>query len=287
MKRNAQLLQVLGLLLLTAAAGVAVWLYYRRRQSEWLGGVPAFSRPDRAIATQRLPGGLSSGLTGGDALTGATLLVGGTAIPMSSQAALTANEVRALLTDSLPRLKARYGSLVTQTARNSDVPEWLIYAKMLVENAQGDPSAVGGGAVGLMQIKPLSAHEHVLIAQRKGILSDEEKAVLQRKLGADKLRRILTSSEKLQLITAADLRDPETNLAVGGIFISVYLDEAREGLAYRWDKLVMRYNQGYYFADRGRALAGTTDQLLSRYPNVREYALRYVGRNGVATALLI
>lgn len=278
--------QVIGLLLLTAAAGVGIWLYYRRR-SEWIGEpAPDFNRPDRDILTQRQPGGLASGLTGGNVLSGATLLVGGTTIPMTAQAALTAAEVRALVTDSLPRLKARYGDIVTQTSRNSDVPEWLLYAKMLVENAQGDPNAENGDAWGLLQIKPLSAHEHVLIAQRKGILSDAEKAVLERKLGAAKLRRILTSSEKLKLITARDLTDPEINLTVGGIFVSVYLDEAREGTGYRWDKLVMRYNQGYYFADRGRALVGNTDQLLSRYPRVKEYALRYVGRNGVAGALL-
>lgn len=282
MNRTAQLI---GLLLLTAAAGVALWLYYRRR-SEWLGEpAPDFNRPDRDILTR--PGGnLASGLTGGDVLSGTSLLVGGTPIPMTARSYYTPAQLQALVTDSLPRLKARYGDLVEQTARNSDVPEWLIYAKMLVENGQGNPTAVGGGAVGLMQIKPLSAHEHVLIAQRKGILSEAEKAVLQRKLGAEKLRRILTSSEKLKLITEADLMDPEVNLTVGGIFISVYLDEAREGMAYNWAKLVARYNQGYYFANRGRNLVGSTEQLLGQFSEgLRNYVLKYVGKNGVAAAL--
>lgn len=215
--------------------------------------------------------------------------VGGTPIPMTQKSYYSKTQQLAF-SDSLTSLRRRFGGLIRQAAQNSDVPAWLLEAKMLVENEPGNPKARSSAsppAVGLMQIKKLSATEMVVIARKKGLLSEAEIAVLRRRLGAAKTAAVLRADNSAQIITETDLEDPELNLQLGAIFLSVYLDESQEGAAYRYDKASVRFNQGYYAYARGTALTGTTDDLLARLGGEADaYLRKMLGKNGTVELVL-
>ena len=203
-------------------------------------------------------------------------------LPMTEQAHYTESQQASLAT-LLTELQSRYSALVKQAAEASNVPEGVLYAKMLIENAQGNATIVtGAGAVGLMQIKPLAATDYVVLERQARRLTEREKALLRQLLGVVKYDALMKAELGRQIITTADLQKPALNLLIASIHASTLIAEHTQNKTVRFDLVGLRYNQGYYF--RRVALQNytqSTDQLLTTLTGeARSYVLKYVGRNG-------
>ncbi len=187
-------------------------------------------------------------------------------------------------------LTAKYGAFIDQSARLNNVPDYLLKAILLTENEDGIAGIVNRtGATGLGQIKGSSGADMISLANRKRLLTADKKAVLRKQLGAqlDLLLAVdntdtLSNARWVNVMNPA-LKDPEFNVMLAGIFLSVLIREhtATDG-SLRTDYIAARYNQGYYLLS-ARKISKTlsTQQLIAAVPTeAKRYIVVVCGRNG-------
>ena len=180
-------------------------------------------------------------------------------------------------------IKTTYGSLVSQIASMVNLPDSLLYAFMFIESA-GNPFAVNGSAVGLMQISVNAATDIVFNEYKHGRLSSAEQEILQRVLGGDRLAQIygMKSPGTAFIVTSGDLLNPELNILLGGIYLGQLIDESTDANGLRLDKVIVRYNMGYFSFSRGRQLIGDIATVMSKLnPITKNYISKMIGRNGI------
>lgn len=188
----------------------------------------------------------------------------------------------AAFAEKLTLLRARYGAMVDRVAGLCSVPAFALFAKMLIENTEGNAGIISSaGAVGLLQIKPLSATDMLTIERRARRLSEDENKELKRLVPA-KFAALDKSQMGNQLITIADLKRPEVNLLIGAIHLSTLIAEHTDNDVIRMDIVGLRYNQGYYYRRSSlAAFSGTTDELLGTLSGeARDYVIKLCGVNG-------
>jgi soluble lytic murein transglycosylase-like protein len=134
------------------------------------------------------------------------------------------------------------------------VPEKLIYAMIFIES-QGNANVVSGRAIGLMQVDYTSAGDIIFFENKQNRLGEIEKALLRKYLGSnlDCIFSMKYMGHKLKcnknlgyVFTKADLLKPELNILVGAIYLGILLDEHVENNIVRLDKIVLRYNKGFF-----------------------------------------
>lgn len=203
-------------------------------------------------------------------------------LPSTKQSFYTKPQADAFL-ERFADLRSRFGAMVDHVAGLCYIPTWAMYAKMLLENAGGNATAISSsGAIGLMQIKPLSATDMITLERRARRLTKEEDAELKRLLPA-KFTSLANSQMGNQIITSGDLKRPEVNLLIGALHMSTLIAEHTVNDLVRMDLVGLRYNQGYYY--RRSALSsftGNTDELLATLSGeARDYVLKLCGLNGM------
>lgn len=191
---------------------------------------------------------------------------------------------------SADNLQAKYGDLIAQSAQLNGVPDYLLKAILLTENEQGVADSVNRtGATGLGQIKPASGADMISLCNTKRLLTADKKAVLRRKLGAqlDKLLAVDNTaqfnSRSWESIMSPALKDPEFNIMVSGMILSMFIKEHITSAGeLRTDYISARYNQGYYLLSaRKISKSLSTDQLISAVPSeAKNYIVVVCGRNG-------
>lgn len=176
-----------------------------------------------------------------------------------------------------------FQSEIQQAAFNSNVNEDIIKGFIFVESA-GDPYALGGRAVGLMQIDATTADETIWMENSKHRLNDKEKVVLSKRLGLSRLNAILKTrmgTGASPRVMNSDLFNPEFNIQIGTILLGLLIDEHTENGYLRLDKVVLRYNRGYYF----RPASGTPDQVYASIKKINkisaDYVIKIAGTNNV------
>ena len=154
----------------------------------------------------------------------------------------------------LAQVKADYGSIITSISAITKVPEKLIYAMIFIES-QGKANVVSGRAIGLMQVDYSSAGDIIFFENKQNRLGDAEKAILRKYLGSrlDCILSMKYMGQKLKcnnnigyVFTKTDLLKPELNILVGAIYLGILLDEHVENNVVRLDKIVLRYNKGFF-----------------------------------------
>lgn len=180
---------------------------------------------------------------------------------------------------ALAAIKNQYGIIIASVAQLTNLPEILLRGFIFIESG-GKANVVGGKSIGLMQIDPVTAHGMIFLENKQGRLSLAEKTVFKKYLGT-RLDLILKDKwmNQSQHVTAADLYNPEFNLLVGAIYLGILVDEHTEGDVLRLDKIVSRYNRGYF------SKSGLTGDLMAVYNNqpsiTKSYILKLAGTNGV------
>ncbi|MCF8284665.1 MAG: transglycosylase SLT domain-containing protein [Sphingobacteriales bacterium] len=214
------------------------------------------------------------------------------AIPMISTP-FYAKEKTPQLKSALAIIAKRYYSAIRLTERLTKVPGAIILSIIFAESAGYDIAISSSGAVGLMQLKPQTAHDTLVQENNFKRLSTTEKNILKKQLGA-RLDSILAQQylgQKLKsnnysgnVITKADLLNPEFNILVGSIYLGLLIDQHEENGTLRLDKVVLRYNQGYFYKPKGNTVKETLVSAKKRSEEAYAYVLKVVGKNGLLEA---
>lgn|GEM_PF-611274 len=186
----------------------------------------------------------------------------------------------------LNQIKSQYGLMVSNISNLTNLPETLIYSFIFIESA-GNPYAVNEKAIGLMQVGYNSATDIVFTEYKKGRLNTAEAGILQKYLSS-RYEQIITmkSPGMVQVITDQDLYNPELNILVGSIYLGQLIDESMENGSLRLDKVVTRYNIGYYSYNKGRELVGDILSVISKLnPITKSYITKLIGVNGILEML--
>lgn len=203
-------------------------------------------------------------------------------------------EFRAIRSD----LMARYGREMRQAATLANVPLTVLQGIILIENATLNPSFVNPfGFVGLGQINTDTASDVIIREKKKKRLSNAEIDVLRKQLGKrlDVLFLADVDPKKAgnqpidlgySIVNNTDLKNPEFNLMVSAMYVSQLIDEELEATAngelVRLDRVIVRYNQGYYY----KINRVKTDTLIAQLPKQpKDYIKKMVGANGMMETL--
>ena len=195
-------------------------------------------------------------------------------------------------------LMARYGREMRQAATLANIPLTVLQGIILIENAELEPSFVNPfGFVGLGQINTDTASDVIIREKKKKRLSDPEITVLRKQLGKrlDVLFKADIDPKKAgnqavdlgySIVNNTDLKNPEFNLMVSAMYASQLIDEeleaTAEGELVRLDRVIVRYNQGYYY----KINKAKTDALIAQLPKQpKDYIKKMVGANGMMETL--
>jgi len=200
-------------------------------------------------------------------------------------------------TEFLPQIKAKveliqktYFKEIQLAEKLTYVPGGLIGAVIFCESA-GNPSIVSpSGAIGLMQLKPQSANDVIHMENKAGRLTNEEITLLRKYLGKrldgplkQKFlsQRIPQNNHSGNVITKADLLKPELNILLGSLLLGILIDQHNERGEIRLDKVILRYNRGYFFKPFNGTIEQTLDAAKSKSSEAYWYALKVIGKNGL------
>jgi soluble lytic murein transglycosylase-like protein len=192
-----------------------------------------------------------------------------------------------LIQKKLDAISQKYGTLIREASRLTNVPLELILSFAFIESG-GDAMAVSkAGAVGIMQLQPQSATDMIHLEYSKERLSDEEKSVLRQTLKTrlDCIFKMKFMSHKLPcnnntgaVVTKSDLFNPAFNILVGSIYLGILLDQHTEKGVVRLDKIVYRYNRGYFSKPKDYPIENI---IASTNEETRGYILKLAGKNGL------
>lgn len=195
-------------------------------------------------------------------------------------------------------LMARYGNEVTEAARLTNIPLTVLQGIILIENAQLNPTFINPfGFIGLGQVNPATASDVIIREKKKKRLSNDEINALRRTLSA-RLDVLFKSDIDpktpgnqaidlgFSIVNQKDLQNVGFNLLVSAMYASQLIDEeienTKEGDLLRLDRVIVRYNQGYYF----KPGAGNTDALITKLSTEpRNYIKKMVGARGMMETL--
>lgn len=200
--------------------------------------------------------------------------------------------------DKLNAIYLKYKSYIDQAARLTNVDKDMITSLIFIESS-GDSNAVSNaGAVGLMQLIPAAASDILVMENMKKRLTDGEKSILSRHLGSRFTNGIMKMKYLGQQVVAdgvsgsvwvtkKDLLNPELNILIGAIYLGLLIDESVEDGKLRLDKIIVRYNIGYFAQKRGTLLPKSVQlSMLSNLPTeTKKYILKFAGINGTLDLL--
>ncbi|WP_158546202.1 transglycosylase SLT domain-containing protein [Adhaeribacter pallidiroseus] len=189
--------------------------------------------------------------------------------------------------EKLDSIEREFGQTIRMVADLTKVPYELILTTIFLESAGNKNTVSGGGALGLMQITLPTALDALVRENVKKRLGAGEIELLRNVLGT-RLNNILAVKGIGGLpagpgfIKSDLLNHVEVNILMGAIYLGQLLDEQKEGSTYRLDKVIARYNMGYYAFNKGKSLVGTAAQLVAKLPKEPSaYIQKLVGVNGV------
>lgn len=202
--------------------------------------------------------------------------------------------------DKLDSIYLKYKTYIDQAARLTNVDKDMITSLIFIESS-GDANAVSGaGAVGLMQLVPAAASDILVTENLKKHLEDGEKSILRKFLGNRFEKGILKMKYLGQQVvvdgisgavwvTKKDLLNPELNILIGAIYLGLLIDESIEDGKLRLDKIIVRYNVGYFAQKRGTLLPKSVQlSMLSNLPTeTKNYILKFAGLNGTLDLLKV
>jgi len=190
----------------------------------------------------------------------------------------------------IQQIARQYASEIRQAETLTRVPASIILAVIFTESA-GVPAIVSSaGAVGLMQLKPQTGNDVIHLEHKAGRLTPEETAVLRRHLGArleGPLRQKYLSHKIKEnnftgsVMTRTDLQRPELNILLGAMLLGILIDQSYQGSLLRLDRVMVRYNQGYFFKMPEGTVEQTLDFVRTKKSEAYNYALKVIGKNGL------
>ncbi|WP_080056716.1 transglycosylase SLT domain-containing protein [Spirosoma aerolatum] len=214
--------------------------------------------------------------------------------PMTAEMYYTASQAVGNM-DIVRTIRNQYGTFIQQASQLTNVPSAVIEAFCFIESA-GNPSAKSSaGAVGLMQLTPDTCVTTIHLDNKDNRVSDEQLDVLGGYLGTKlvnirKLRYLGDEKAGNTKLVASDVINPEINLLIGAMLLGRLIDESTDFLSLterliRWDKVVFRYNAGYFYKIKAKTFAGVLSEAKAKATETGNYILKLVGKNGLLDSL--
>lgn len=205
--------------------------------------------------------------------------------------------------DKLAEIRSKYGRIIDLVATITNVPAKIITSFIFIES-RGEEKAESfickssrpyECPVGLMQITAETATGVIFYENKQGRLLPEEKSILQKYISKAKLECIysmqyfghpvkcshitIKAGNKVgQIIEKKDLFNPELNILIGAMLIGQLIDQHTELGTPRMDKVVVRYNAGYFYKPQGNTIQQTVNLVNAES---RNYIYKLLGNNGV------
>jgi soluble lytic murein transglycosylase-like protein len=190
----------------------------------------------------------------------------------------------------LDQIGKKYYKEIKQAEELTKVPGALILSVIFTESA-GNPSALSYvGAAGLMQLKPQAANDTIFLENKQGRLTPGELAILKKYLG-NRINGPLTQkylSHKIKennftgnVVTRADMMNPEFNILVGAMLLGILIDQHQEAGMLRLDKVLLRYGLGYFFKPGEGNVEQVLDRVKGKSTEAYSYILKVAGKNGL------
>jgi len=190
---------------------------------------------------------------------------------------------------ALQNIRRVHGGYINKASYLTNVPADIITSIVFIESAGNQNVVSSAGAVGLMQLKPMTANDTIWIENSKTRLTSLEKTVIRKYIG-NRLDAILSMkylNHKLKInnysgnaITKNDLLQPYFNLIIGAILLGLLIDQATNKGQLRFENVLLRYNQGYFFTPKGNNFDEVLANVKSR-TEAYNYLLKMVGKNGI------
>lgn len=193
-------------------------------------------------------------------------------------------------------IRTRYRDELEQAARLTNVPTVVIESILFIESG-GNASAISSaGAVGLMQITPDSAVTAIHLDLKGDRVNDEQQDILYQAFGKKflnmkKLKFLGDTKAGTVKPTAQELLTPRVNLMIGGMMLGRLIDQSTDVLnvtdrLVRWDKVVVRYNSGYFYRPKANTVAAMIAEARKRGgAETANYITKFVGKNGLLPTL--
>lgn len=190
----------------------------------------------------------------------------------------------------LDQIGKKYYNEIKQAEQLTKVPGALILSVIFTESA-GNPNALSYvGAAGLMQLKPQAANDTIFLENKQGRLTAEELAVLKKYLG-NRINGPLNQkylSHKIKennftgnVVTRADMMNPEFNILVGAMLLGILIDQHQEAGMLRLDKVLLRYGLGYFYKPGEGNVEQVLDRVKGKSTEAYSYILKVAGKNGL------
>lgn len=194
------------------------------------------------------------------------------------------NARRLVITEKYKAIQAKYDCFVSVISQVCNVSSKIIYSFIYIES-QGINNLVSAtGANGLMQITTSSATDILVRENINKRLTKGERIIIESCLGIGKANSIykLNGLGKT-LITRKELMIPELNILLGAIYLKQIIDQHtdKEGNT-RFDKVAVRYNQGFYSYNLGYAMNGSAYNVMKTVnQEASSFILKLCGKNGL------
>lgn len=200
-----------------------------------------------------------------------------------------------LVKRKMDEITATYFNIINEVSDATRVPIPLIVSFVFIESAGKVNAISSSGAVGLMQLSPKSGSDILVIENKRDRLRDKERELLTKYLGdrfTEGILKMKYLGDKVTVngvrsatwVTKEDLLKPELNLLIGSIFLSSLMDESTKDGDLRLDKVVVRYNKGY-FTKKG--LDGDVKSVMANAPSEsKAYIKKLIGTNGTLDLLI-
>lgn len=190
----------------------------------------------------------------------------------------------------LDQIGKKYYKEIKQAEDLTKVPGALILSVIFTESA-GNPNALSYvGAAGLMQLKPQAANDTIFLENKQGRLTAAELAILKKYLG-NRVNGPLKQkylSHKIKennftgnVVTRADMMNPEFNILVGAMLLGILIDQHQEAGTLRLDKVLLRYGLGYFFKPGEGNVEQVLDRVKTKSTEAYSYILKVAGKNGL------
>lgn len=190
-------------------------------------------------------------------------------------------------------IKSTYGAIIANVSKLTNVPEELIVALIFIES-RGKVNAVSGKATGLMQLDYTSAGDIVFFNNKQKRLSEPEKALIIKHISQTRFNAIVgmkwmgektkANGYKGYVLSKTDLLNPELNILLGAIYVGILIDDHTENGVIRLDKLVLRYNKGFF--TKFSKTANVAQIYASASKTSQDYIKKLAGQNSALSVLV-
>ena len=207
-------------------------------------------------------------------------------IPMIGQSFWQASQIGAVK-EKLQAIGNTFYSQIANASTLTGVPANLIISIIFIESAGVATAKSGAGAAGLMQVTPDTASGVIFLTHKAGKLNPALRQALitllgQRVLCIEKQHFMGQPVKCNTAITTAELFNPMLNILIGSMLIALLIDQHTEAGKVRLDKVITRYNRGYFYKPKGTV----TELLASVTGETKAYILKLVGINSTMDILL-